>query len=392
MKMFLEQGQYELNCISPVHIGSGIQLQPFEYLYDRKQNCVYIMDKEGWIELLSKYSLMDEYRDFMALKLSRINKQSDAERINVLEWLRRNRITDEDIRTTAQRRIKTAAEKDKFTLNTISLAICEADGSLYIPGSSIKGALRTGILYVLLRRNPKMAERFMQSAQQAVSEYNKGERNKKLKWTADSLEQELLRKLSYEKEKGTRSVINDVMRGLKVSDANADKAESIIVQKLDASTYIKKGNDMEKPLPLYRECAASGSKFKFTISMDREMMGLIGFKKIDDIIKAAKDYKQQGLEMQKKVFGREYAAEIEEAMKGDIFIGGGTGFLQKTLWFSLFPDERQGIEALKKYLDGSFRKHRHPELDKRISPRTLKLANVDGNRQMMGLCQILKTM
>lgn len=392
MKMFLEQGQYELNCISPVHIGSGIQLQPFEYLYDRKLNCVYIMDKEGWIELLSKYSLMDEYRDFMALKLSKINRLGDAEKINVLEWLRRNKVTDEDIHAIAQKKIRATAVNDKATLNTINLAMSEADGKLYIPGSSIKGALRTGILYVLLRRNPRMAERFTRLAQQAISEYRTKDRNNKLRWTADSVEQDLLRKLSYEKEKGTRSVLNDVMRGLKVSDAKAEKADAIIVQKLDASTYAKRGQDMEKPLPLYRECAASGSRFKFTISIDREMMGLIGIKKIDDIIHAARLYKQQGLEMQKKVFGREYAAEIDEAMKSDIFIGGGTGFLQKTLWFSLFPDERQGIEALKKYLDDAFRKHRHLELDKRISPRTLKLANVDGNKQMMGLCQIVKTM
>ena len=41
--------EYELSCISPLHIGSGEKLSAFEYLYDRKGETVYFLDESKWI-------------------------------------------------------------------------------------------------------------------------------------------------------------------------------------------------------------------------------------------------------------------------------------------------------------------------------------------------------
>ena len=44
MKSGLVCKAYELECIAPLHVGSGVKLAAFEYLYDRKGNFVYFLD------------------------------------------------------------------------------------------------------------------------------------------------------------------------------------------------------------------------------------------------------------------------------------------------------------------------------------------------------------
>ena len=92
--------------------------------------------------------------------------------------------------------------------------------------------------------------------------------------------------------------------------------------------------------------------------------------------------------MQEKVFGRNYGALFDEAQGADCFLGAGTGFLQKSLWLSLFADAGEAMRELRGFLDQSFRIHRHREQDKAISPRTIKLAVSGRQKQMMGLCKL----
>ena len=42
---------------------------------------------------------------------------------------------------------------------------------------------------------------------------------------------------------------------------------------------------------------------------------------------------------------------------------------------------------LKLYLEDNFHMHRHKQLDREISPRTLKLAKTD-KKQLMGMCSL----
>ena len=53
--------EYELECIAPLHVGSGEKLMAFEYLYDRKRQEVYFLDESKWIAFLEKRSLLDDF-------------------------------------------------------------------------------------------------------------------------------------------------------------------------------------------------------------------------------------------------------------------------------------------------------------------------------------------
>jgi CRISPR-associated protein Csm5 len=214
------------------------------------------------------------------------------------------------------------------------------------------------------------------------------ERKRLLSNLGSEIEKEILRKLKFDEKGGVKSAVNDVMRGVKVSDARPiEKYNSVLVQKLDISTHAGKTREIEKPIPLFRECCKPGSEYEFTITLDKEMLKLANVKSIDTVIKCSKAYARRGLALQKEVFAEYYPNEFEEAKEADFFLGGGTGFLQKSLWFSICSDKNKGMEMLKLYLDDNFHIHRHKQLDREISPRTLKLAEVR-EKQLMGMCSL----
>ena len=82
-----------------------------------------------------------------------------------------------------------------------------------------------------------------------------------------------------------------------------------------------------------------------------------------------------------------------------MLLGGGTGFLSKTLVYALAGSDEEAHTFISSYLDAAFQKknqrtgrrepaHRHKELDEKISPRTLKRAVMGQDDWIMGLCSI----
>ena len=57
----------------------------------------------------------------------------------------------------------------KDSLNDIILQTKLIDGSAYIPGSTLKGLIRTAILYDLLQKNPHLKQRLWQSLERAIN-------------------------------------------------------------------------------------------------------------------------------------------------------------------------------------------------------------------------------
>ena len=107
----------------------------------------------------------------------------------------------------------------------------------------------------------------------------------------------------------------------------------------------------------------------------------------DEIVAMARGFLQQGIQMQKEIFGELYPSEIKEAMTADILLGGGTGFFSKTVYYQLAPDKTAAQALLKKYFDSKSR-HNHQIYDTAITPRTLKLTRTETGTSLMGLGKI----
>lgn len=79
----------------------------------------------------------------------------------------------DDVRTVitseAQATVNLMDNEKKKTLNDINRHIQQPDGSLYVPGSSIKGVFRTAILYSLLQKRQDIKVKYWRQIQEKLA-------------------------------------------------------------------------------------------------------------------------------------------------------------------------------------------------------------------------------
>ena len=386
--------EYELTCIAPVHVGSGQKLKSFEYLYDRRKDEVAFLNESKWIALLAQHDLMDTFAD--AVMSGAFLRQS------IREWLLDHQIKEGELRNIILRRAASAPlitkERGRTKLNDIVAQTTLADGRPYIPGSTIKGALRTGMLYHAIRRDPA---RFRSIWQEILRSLREPLRDQKK--TSDRMmsrvEQALLHTLCLSDDVKTEDAVSSAMRGLRVSDALGTVRDTVVLQKVDATTKKKRQGENVSELPLFRECIPAGAKLRFAVTADFSMLETTGLRSLDEALAGVRAYTADGLRLQEKVFGKKSPALFAAAKNADALLGGGTGFLSKTLVYALAGSDEEAHTFIASYLDAAFQTrnrqtrrrepaHRHKELDEKISPRTLKRAVMGQDDWIMGLCSI----
>lgn len=376
----VEYKKYEIETLSPVHVGNGNALKAFEYLYDKKANTVYFIDNVKWMRLLQRKRLLDSFVE--AVSKNRFRGK------NVWEWMLAQGVSSAELRqaaaSTAMVTTRNLADK-RGSLNDIHRNIVNVYGVPYIPGSTIKGALRTGILHAMIVKHKEEYEPVWLKFKGIVKNGRvRKDVDKPVKKLALELEEQVFHQLTM--PKGASPMLSSVMRGLSVSDTinRTPEKKSIIVQKIDRSTVKRQ----EQGLPIFREAIPAGSRLQFSVTMDKAMMKHIGVTSIDEIFRMEKEFIQAGFVMEEKVFGRDYADQFARAFDADMCLGGGTGFLTKSVLYALADTQIEGQDLLKKYFDMVFRIHKHGQLDRKLTPRTIKLASVEGESTLLGLCYL----
>lgn len=394
--MNLIKKEYELNCLSPVHIGDGTALKAFEYIYDPENQQVIFVQEAAWIAFLQKRDLIDAFVGYINKMAGSLSQRGPFKGKYIWDWLCYKGISKKEIRSLALRMAKVSANElsSKGHLNDVQTQLSLADGHPYIPGSSLKGSLRTAVIRHLLRKNPKLAQYYWQQISD-LDLRNRRELNS-IGRTTQRLESELLHKLNFCKgDNATKSV----MKGIAISDALAEKKDTLILQKIDISTHAGRLGNNEKKLPLYRECIPPQEKLHFSITADFSILKEIGFQSLDEILSCWHEMTQDVLKLQKNSLGRSYSRLFQEIPLADVCLGGGSGLLFKSIIHSLAPDEEQARRFIAKMLDAQFQKfnrirrmtepaHNHVKLDSTISPRTVKIARQGSQNWLLGLCHI----
>src|SRR5579875_2944054 len=122
-----EQNLFVLECLSPVHIGSGHALaRDLDYCADG--NTTAILDWERLFSQTRAQSLPDWIADSF-------RRRDNSGRPRIIEFLQQCGIRPESV---ASRRVKGVIEASQ-----LRLALRTFDDRPLIPGSSVKGALRT---------------------------------------------------------------------------------------------------------------------------------------------------------------------------------------------------------------------------------------------------------
>ncbi len=364
MHDYLKEYQIALKTVGPVFIGSGKTLSKKEYILTNKD--IIVMD----------------VAKLYTLALNAIQKKSFEEyylqrKANGLgDWLKQNKVSQELSNKCVNYRMKYAdSSLDRGTSIDVVEFMRDAYGLPFVPGSSIKGMLRTIFLSYEMKQNEKKFNSFKEKINsQLYGNSNRVNRNSFLRQEQKQMEAEAFCKLNRSEKK--MDAVNDILSGLIVSDsAPIDIGDMILCQRLE---YHVDGE--EKNLNVLRECIKPGKEIRFSITIDETICPYT----IDEIEIAIQEFSH----IYDSVFKTKFHG-ISPSADNTVYLGGGTGFVSKTDVYPLLG-EKDGLDAIVRIFELTKvpKMHKH-YLDKKqnVSPHILKMTKYNGSLYHMGECQ-----
>jgi CRISPR-associated protein Csm5 len=365
----------EIETHGPVHIGNGEKHSPYEFVYQPESKRLGMLNEGKWLKYLKNNKLYEKYE-----------KDALNRNFKVYNWMCHNSIDPWNV--DIYRYVIEGVEQDKDKgLNDVSCLIKNYKGEPYIPGSSIKGMLRTAILCCHLSNKRGKYEGDWNS----ISNYIKNTNAREVKNCIQNIEEKCFGNLPKKDEsKRLQSQLLDVFRAVLVSDTTSVPVENItVVQKDDLGNKSVNGGRI---LPLWREAIKKNSRLRFDLTMDINMLNScsIGITKIEDVLGMLNYYYENILmkfEENFKVQGLDEVYSLKD--KPLVYLGGGSGFHTKSILYSLAPDLQSASKLVAEHLDKAFNgKHKHIITDTNVSPRTLKLAKTKQGLSKMGICSV----
>ena len=320
----LEIGTIKLT--SPLlRIGGAVQtLSPFEYV--QSSNRVYIPHADLLARALDQRRLLNDYID----RINRCKYETYDDRIDCHREIRKflKDIFGDDwvnIKTQDNRSLF-PTQLQKWTDNQITdlrPMIRNGMGQLYIPGSSIKGAIRTAIVYHLVKHRDKFNTPKAQQPSALELEIRKRMEEhdfSRNKWKQGSLDDRILidplftdykfiyQGHSIDPRQGPNT---DFMRAIKVSDAApllpktlTSKAGKTRQDNVGIAAEVHVSSHFQDDKAKYRATIYAemvrNANTTFTIRLDRELLSWfqhqqgmkLPFNSIDDILKICQEFAQ----------------------------------------------------------------------------------------------------
>jgi len=154
--------QIEIEPLTPVHVGSGLTIEPYEYdLVEDAEFC--------WLVVLDVDTIIAEASDQRRAQFDQLCDRADY--LALRRWLRQNAVAerhtrwrvrvDEDAFHEIRRNINNPNRLGQIHLFTRD----PATGQPYLPGSSIKGAIRTALVDHIARQSPSRLPALASEAQ-----------------------------------------------------------------------------------------------------------------------------------------------------------------------------------------------------------------------------------
>ncbi|WP_337514433.1 type III-A CRISPR-associated RAMP protein Csm5 [Dialister succinatiphilus] len=379
--MSMHYWKVSLVCQSPVFVGSGEKVQKSQYIYDKKAGEVHFLDESGWIRFLGRHGIMDDFSNALLanpLHLNLFSYLSHQDRLcreygsigNILHAMKKERAV---LRT-----VPYLGNPEKAP-NEIAGFVLDAKGNPYIPGSSLKGAFRTAILAHHILQNRGAYKKDWENIRRAAG--NKRDMGKAM----DNLEREAAIPLD---KNGKRDMVKSYFRGLTVSDARLVNGGLCVVPKTDLGLDTSRTHEVS----LFRETLKAGSTLEFTLGLDDDAsaMGHFGIHNFKDFVDVLREFVNFQYEILKKPFepyAKDELQDIKNARNADLVLGGGAGYISKTLVYALAPSKEDAVYVVRKLMENMFKRGHHGK-DTEISPHALKMAEVDGVNYLMGLCYL----
>lgn len=346
-----------LTTLSPVFIGDGNTIEKSEYLYDKINEQIIVFNRNKLLTGLMQINLLEQYCA-AALKpkfdLYNFFKNNNVKLAQYKEWI-------------SHRLDSSAVIDGRHSLKNILCFVKDAYGVPYIPGSSLKGAIRTAIL------SSQIAKIDLENEKEKLLQTTEYKNKKDLYQKANSIEVKAFNTLNRKKE--NKNAVNDIFSKLLISDSEPiENCELILCDKVDITL---EGNERGIS-SVVRECLPPNTQINFTMSIDSEHFDVKDIKEC--IAERFESYHKNYLDYF-------YRADIDNVSTlNNIVIGGGAGFQSKTVTYDLFG-KKDGLNFTKKFMCDNFKNGKHYS-DNTISPHTRKATEYDGTLFDIGVCSI----
>ena len=294
MKTEYRTFQFSLLAMAPIHTGSGDKYTSREFIYE--DGYFYFPDMGKFYNRMVEKGYDQKFERFLQ------ERKASASNNRLVSFLEDNRISDRDfggyrIKETGFETEKNNIDSQLGTINEVAKFMRDPYGNPYIPGSSLKGAIRT----ILMNTNP---------------DWN----NKKAVDTRGKNPKENKNMIPWVPKKGKE--FNNIFNAIRVSDSKPFRNDSLIlVQKWDYSAK----SLTAKPLPLYREAIVPLTRVNFTITTTTKEAGIL----IEELGQRAQAFYKEYKEFFLSDFPEK---KIQSNLQYPIYLGAGSGAWTKTLF------------------------------------------------------------
>ncbi len=371
MNNYLKTYKIILTTKAPVFIGSGKDLNKKEYIYEYHKSKVHIPDFTKMFEFMNKTHRINKFQDYMLNyygDFSRWLKDNKIYPQEYMQWIDYSLFVDEGVFENGQK-------------NEIHICMKDAYGCPYIPGSSLKGAIRTALLANDILENKSKYSRIASDVMRAELK----SRNKMLKIETEHIEQKAFNTLNRVDEKGKpiklSNAVNDVMSGIRISDSKPlDKSCLILCRKIDEST-----SGVQRYMPLLRECIKPDTTVEFDLTIDTTLAKIT----VQDIMKAINNFANHNAQNFDSSF-----KPNGQMLPNTIVIGGGAGYQTKTVAYPLLGKNSNTVKRISQIISATLGKkiaetHKHYKDESLgISPHTAKRTYYLKKKYTMGVCVI----
>lgn len=375
------RNKMKLEVLTPLHIGGAdykSKLDKKEYIFDKDKKTLTLIDNEKFIAFLIKKNLFEKYIAYIENNVN-AKVMIQNRNINLFNFLKANNI-DKDIQD-FRKKAPIKLDMNIENMNDIKLMLRDVQGKPYIPGTSIKGALINLLLVDYIIKN---REKFSKEKRIILSECKKTNDDRSIRGLKNDIKKivnQIEKSIIYSDNK---SLEKSKKFGILVSDSYSySNTKTNFYQDIDEKRTNKPGEDKSRPMPVAREYIIANSIFDFDITLDIDLLeeSKLKIKNIDDLI----DSIENAMSYLINVLEDKNSPRTE-----NLVLGANTGFLQKTIVYALFEDEKERLEVVKKLLHKNQKNVIGNHLNDKFAPRVLNRIKINNKNLLAGLVKIMK--
>ncbi len=307
----------ELEVLSPLHIGNGNVLGLIDFVLEDERFVKINFDR------LAEYCYDKGIDLAKGIEEERFKERYKNEEIFSIEKFLASYRIDYGMFADYQIPLNIGARRRETKIEVREF-IKNAKRRPYLPGSSIKGGIRTALLWRVLRDEQGRVIKY-------CDELMKKRRIKRDNACKD-LEKAIFGKNAHE----------DILRALQISDTEPLEQNNLNVSEIEII-----GNPT--PIPTYVECLSGGSRAEFSLRINENLLGeklfekhiLRGYLNAERILKICNEFSGVVIEKQLEYNYKDNTIKFFEGLKGKVErckeneailnIGWGSGWYSKTI-------------------------------------------------------------